>query len=154
MQTNVKNVYAIGDVTNKIKLAHYAYAQAEIAAKNIMGHNIEFNENVVPSAIITIPEISSVGGRNSKLKSATFAFAQNGKARAMGKADGFVKIYHEHGQLKGFCAIGAHASDLVSEATMAIKNKIPLVKIKETIHAHPTLSEVFLGAVEKALKNE
>lgn len=153
MQTTIANIYAIGDVTNKIKLAHYAYAQAEIAAKNIMGNSVEFDETIVPSAIFTIPEISSVGARNERLSSSIFSFAANGKARAMGESDGFVKIYVENGYLKGFCAIGPHASDLVAEATLAIKNKIPLEKIKETIHVHPTLSEVFVGAVERAIKN-
>lgn len=152
MQTSIENIYAVGDVTNRIKLAHYAYAQAEVAAKNIMGYTAEFDENIVPSAIFTIPEISSVGVRNEKLCSSIFRFAANGKARAMGEADGFVKIYYENGYLKGFCAIGPHASDLVAEATLAIKNRIPLEKIKETIHIHPTLSEAFLGAVEMALK--
>lgn len=152
MQTSIENVYAIGDVTDRIKLAHYAYAQADIAAKNIMGHAAEFDETTVPSAIFTIPEISSVGVRDAKLKSAKFSFAANGKARAMDEAEGFVKIFYEDGYLKGFCAIGPHASDLVSEAALAIKNRIPLENIKETIHAHPTLSEAFLGAVEIALK--
>lgn len=152
MQTSVKNIYAVGDVTDKIKLAHYAYAQAETAAKNIMEQDAEFDENAVPSAIFTIPEISSVGVRNSELKSASFAFAENGKARAMGQADGFVKIYYDKDALKGFCAIGAHASDLVAEACLAIKNNISLEKISDTIHTHPTLSEAFLGAVERAVK--
>ncbi|MAG91827.1 dihydrolipoyl dehydrogenase [Candidatus Woesearchaeota archaeon] len=153
MQTSVPNIYAIGDVTCKIMLAHYAYAQAVIAAKNIMGQNAEFNDSTVPSAIFTIPEISSVGERNENLKSVTFPFAANGKARAMDEADGFVKIYYEDGYLKGFCAIGPHASDLVSEATLAIKNRIKLEDIKDTIHTHPTLSEAFSGAVEMALKD-
>ncbi|MBI2654099.1 dihydrolipoyl dehydrogenase [Candidatus Woesearchaeota archaeon] len=153
MQTSVENIYAVGDVTDKIKLAHYAYAQAQVAAKNIMGYEAEFDEATVPSAIFTIPEISSVGVRNSELKSAKFGFAENGKARAMGEADGFVKIYYEDGYLRGFCAIGPHASDLVAEVALAIKNNIPLEKISGTIHAHPTLSEAFLGVVERALKN-
>lgn len=153
MQTSVANIYAIGDVTDKLKLAHYAYSQAETAAENIMGKDSRFDETVVPSTIFTIPEISSVGVRNSSLKSAIFLFAANGKARTMDKAEGFVKIYYEDGHLKGFCAIGPHASDIVSEAALAIKNDIPLEKIKGTIHSHLTLAEAFLGAVEKALKD-
>ena len=153
MQTSIENIYAVGDVTDKIKLAHYAYAQAEVAAKNIMGNSVEFDETIVPSAIFTIPEISSVGVRNVQLKSAIFRFAENGKARAMGQFDGFVKIYYEQNNLKGFCAIGPHASDLVSEVALAIKNNISLEKIRETIHVHPTLSEVFVGAVERAIKD-
>ena len=154
MQTSVENIYAIGDVTGQIMLAHHAYAQAEVAARNIMNQKAEFDETIVPSAIFTIPEISSVGIRNEKLKSAAFRFAANGMARALGEADGFVKIYYENGFLKGFSAIGPRASDLVSEAALAIKNNIPLQKIKDTIHVHPTLSEVFLGAVEMALREE
>ena len=153
MRTNVDNIYAIGDVTDQIKLAHYAHAQAEIASRNIMGIDSEFDGSVVPSAIFTLPEISSVGDYNSGLESAKFSFAANGKARSMGSAEGFVKIFYREGMLKGFCAIGPHATDLVSEAALAIKNNISLEKIKETIHAHPTLSEAFLGAVEAALKN-
>lgn len=153
MQTSVENIYAVGDVTDKIKLAHYAYAQAEVAAKNIMGHAAELDENAVPSAIFTIPEISSVGARNAELSSSTFGFAKNGKARAMGQADGFVKIYYDKNCLKGFCAIGPHASDLIAEAALAIKNNISLENISMTIHPHPTLAEAFSGAVEKALKD-
>lgn len=154
MQTSVENIYAVGDVTGQSKLAHYAYAQADVAARNIVGHNTEFDESVVPTAIFTIPEISSVGVRNAQIDSAVFRFAANGKARAMGEVDGFVKIYYENGYLKGFCSIGPHASDLVSEAALAIKNNISLKQIKETIHIHPALSEAFLGAVEIALSNK
>ena len=154
MQTSVKNIYAIGDVTDMIKLAHYAYAQAEVAAKNIMGETAEFDEAVVPSAIFTLPEISSVGVKDEKMMSAKFSFSANGKARAIDEPDGFVKIFYENGNLEGFCAIGPHASDLVSEAALAIKNKISLKEIKKTIHTHPTLSEAFLGAVEIALRND
>ncbi|HLG25028.1 MAG TPA: dihydrolipoyl dehydrogenase [Candidatus Nanoarchaeia archaeon] len=147
MQTSVSNIYAVGDCTGKIMLAHYAYAQAEIAAHNIMGQNDELNEDTVPNVIFTIPEISSVGVRNSKLKSEIFRFAANGKARTLSEIDGFVKIYHENGLLMGFSCIGAGASELVASATLAIKHKIPLKEIKSTIIAHPTLSEAFKGAI-------
>src|SRR3989338_1247587 len=153
MRTSVSNIYAIGDVTGKVQLAHYAYAQARAAAKNIMGQDEEFDESTIPSVIFTIPEISSVGECSSSFKSAAFNFAANGKARAMGEAEGFVKIFYDNGYLKGFCAIGPHVSDLVAEAALAIKNNISLSKIKDTIHAHPTLSESFVGAVEMALKD-
>lgn len=153
MRTNVENIYAIGDVTDQIKLAHYACAQAEIAARNIMGMGCEFDGSVVPSAIFTLPEISSVGVCSPELKSAKFPFAANGKARAMGAAEGFVKVFYEGGALRGFCAIGPHATDLVSEAALAIKNNISMEKIRDTIHAHPTLSEAFAGAIGIALKS-
>ena len=152
MKTSVPNIYAIGDVTGQIMLAHYAYAQAEVAAKNIMGQKAELDPSVVPSAIFTIPEISSVGIRDGSFPSVKFLFSANGKAQAMDEAEGFIKIYYEGDELKGFSAIGPHASDLVAEAALAIKNKIPLSKIEETIHVHPTLSEAFKGAVQMALK--
>ncbi|MBT4352080.1 dihydrolipoyl dehydrogenase, partial [archaeon] len=132
MQTNVSSIYAVGDVTEGIKLAHYAYAQAEVAAHNIMGKKMVFDQTVVPSCIFTLPEIASVGVRNSKMKSVSFPFAANGKARSMNKPRGFVKIYYEKGYLKGFAAIGPHVSDMVSEATLAIKNNLKLEDIKNT----------------------
>lgn len=154
METTVPGVYAIGDVTGQVMLAHYAYAQAEVCADVIMGKKRAFDAKVVPSVIFTLPEIASVGVRNSNLPFVSVPFAAVGKARAMDASEGFVKIYYQDGFLEGFCAIGPHASDLVAEATLAITHKISLACIASTIHVHPTLPEAFLMAVQKAVPKE
>ncbi len=151
MQTSVENIYAVGDVTGLTMLAHFASAQAEAAASTLMGKRKEFDGTIIPAAIFTLPEISSVGVRNSTLPSSIFRFAANGKARALGDIDGFVKIFHDGNYLKGFCAIGPWASELVAEPTLAIRNNLTLEDIHKTVHAHPTLSEAFLQAVDAAL---
>jgi len=93
-----------------------------------MGKEMHIDESAIPSAIFTIPEIASVGVKDPNMKSATFNFAASGKARAMGEPEGFVKVFHENGFLRGFCAVGAHSSDLVAEATLAIRNKLTLTR--------------------------
>ena len=168
MQTNIENIYAIGDITNKIMLAHVAYYQAEIAAKNIMGKQAAADYNSIPSCIFTIPEISSVGEKQEEIekakedseekklktdiKTSKVSFISNGKARAMGFSEGFIKLISKNNRLTGCHIIGSHADDLIHEAALAIKNNLTLQQIKNTIHAHPTLSEIFLDAVEELLK--
>lgn len=155
MQTNIDNIYAIGDVTNIMQLAHVASHQGIVAAQNIMGEKKEMN-NVVPSAIFTSPEIAVVGisEKDAKTKGidieiGKFAYESNGKALTYGKSRGFIKVIKEKGidKLIGASIIGAHATDLIGELTLAINNEIPLDKIINTIHAHPTIAEIIPEAV-------
>ncbi|UFT55259.1 dihydrolipoyl dehydrogenase [Chlamydia trachomatis] len=152
MRTNVPNIYAIGDITGKWQLAHVASHQGIVAARNIAGHKDEIDYSAVPSVIFTFPEVASVGlsptsaqQQGIPVKVTKFPFRAIGKAVAMGESDGFAAIIsHETSQqILGAYVIGPHASSLISEITLAIRNELTLPCIYETIHAHPTLAEVW-----------
>ncbi|SET17323.1 dihydrolipoyl dehydrogenase [Anaerobranca gottschalkii] len=151
LQTNIPNIYAIGDVTNKIQLAHVASHQGIIAVKNILGYDVKMNYDVVPNAIFTDPEIAVVGiserEANEKgihVEIGKFPFQANGKALTIGEDRGFIKIIKDKSSNKiiGGAIIGPNATDLIGEITLAIKNHLKVEDIIETIHAHPTTSEV------------
>ncbi|MTI62124.1 MAG: dihydrolipoyl dehydrogenase [Firmicutes bacterium] len=151
METNIPGIYAIGDVTNKIQLAHVASHQGVVAVKNIMGDDSIMDYTVVPSAIFTDPEIAEVGicQRAAEKKGIDFSvgrfpFMANGKALTAGHDEGFIKLISEKGsgQLIGGSIIGTHATDLLAEVTLAVKNKLTVAELTETIHAHPTTAEV------------
>lgn len=150
MRTTADNIYAIGDVTNIIQLAHVASHQGIVAIKNIQGEDVEADYSTVPSAIFTSPEIASVGitERDAKEKGisvniGSFPFAANGKALTQGERRGFVKVITEEdtGIVIGGSIIGPHATDLIHEIAVAIKNKLTAEQVINTIHAHPTTSE-------------
>lgn len=156
MQTNIENIYAIGDVTNIIQLAHVASHQGIVAIENIMGKDINIDYSAVPSAIFTSPEIAVVGMSEKEAKSkeievkiGKFPYAANGKALTLGDSRGFIKVIKEISSDKiiGASIIGAHATDLIAELTLAINNNIPPDKIINTIHAHPTTAEIIPEAV-------
>src|SRR6056297_1162698 len=151
LQTNLDNIYAVGDVTGKILLAHVASHQGIIAVENIMGKEKKVDYDVVPSAIFTKPEIATVGlteeeavGKNIDFSVGKFPFRANGKIKTMNKRKGFIKIIIDKKTHKilGSSIIGVHATDLIHELTLAIKNNLKIEDIIETIHAHPTTSEV------------
>ena len=157
METNVPGVYAVGDVTGGLLLAHMASKEGIVAAKNIMGIDTTINYNVVPAAIFTSPEIASVGIREHqaaekgiKYKTGHFQFRGLGKAHAMGEIAGFVKLIAEESsdRLIGAHIIGPHASDLIHEAALAMKGGLTVRDIADTIHAHPTLAEGVMEAAE------
>lgn len=151
MQTNIENIYAIGDVTNVLQLAHVASHQGIIAVENILGEDKEMDYSSVPSAIFTNPEIATVGicekmisEKGLEVEVGKFPYAANGKALTLGEPEGFIKIIKdkESGKIIGSTIIGAHATDLIHELTLAIKNGLTAEQIAETIHAHPTTAEV------------
>lgn len=155
MQTNVPNIYAIGDVTNIILLAHVAARQGVVAANNIMGKPCEMDYTAVPSAIFTDPEIAMVGigEKAAKLQGievevGKFPFSANGKALCFGESDGFIKIIRNKNTMRliGASIVGLHATDLIAMLTLAIKNNITAREITETIHAHPTTAEAIQEA--------
>jgi len=157
METNVEGVYAVGDVTGGIMLAHVASRGGIVAAENALGGNAIINYDVVPSAIFTSPEIASVGLRERealekgyKIKIGRFQFRALGKAHAMGEISGLVKIIvdAESDRILGTHIIGPHASDLIHEAALAINNRLTAKDIAHVIHAHPTLSEAVMEAAE------
>ena len=147
LETSVPGVYAIGDM-----LAHMAAAEAHTAVHNILHPEKKKVQSytVVPSAIFTSPEIGDVGLTEEQAReqgiaarSAVFQFRELGKAQAMGALSGLFKIVAEEGtgKLLGVHIAGAHASDLIAEATFALQKGCSARDLFETIHAHPTLSE-------------
>jgi len=160
MQTNVSNIYAIGDVTNVILLAHAASHQGIVAVNNIMGKPCDMDYTAVPSAIFTDPEIAMVGIgekvamlQGLEIEVGKFPFSANGKALCYGESGGFVKIIKDKNTnlVIGASIVGLHATDLIAELTLAIKNNLTAEAIAETIHAHPTTAE---GIFEAALALE
>lgn len=155
LQTNIPHIYAIGDVTNKLMLAHVASTHGMLAAEHIMGIPTAMDYSVIPACIFTTPEIACVGlneqealAKSLSVKISKFNFAGNGKAISMGETDGLVKIIADATSHKvlGVHIIGAHASDLIMEAAIAIKHGLTAEQMAHTIHPHPTLSEVTLEA--------
>lgn len=151
MQTNIPNIYAIGDVTNKVLLAHVASHQGIVAVNNIMGVESEMDYNCIPGAVFTDPEIATVGlsekaarEKGLEIKVGKFPFAANGKSLTFGENSGFIKLIKEKetGRIVGGCIVGLHATDLIAEVALAIKNNLKAHDIIETIHAHPTTAEV------------
>ena len=155
MKTSVDHIYAIGDVTNIIQLAHVAEHQGICAVNNILGQDVEMDYNAVPSVTFTSPEIANVGKTENdckklgiKYKVGRFDFVGNGKALTMNKTEGFAKLIQdaETGVIIGGCIFGADASSLVSTLAVAIQNKLTDKEINETIFAHPTTTEVVMEA--------
>jgi dihydrolipoamide dehydrogenase len=155
METNIKGIYATGDVVGGLMLAHVAHHEGIIAAQNCMGKETKADYRAVPSCIFTQPEIASIGLKESEakekgysIKIGRFPFSASGKAVCLGETEGFVKIVADEktGQVLGTHAIGPHVTDLIAEIAVAMKNGISVEQIADTIHAHPTLSESLLEA--------
>ena len=165
MQTAVPNIYAIGDIVPTPQLAHVASHEAVLAADHLAGRHVEpLNYQHVPSCTYSDPEVASVGLSEGKAKEkgydvkiGRFPFSAVGKARVMGKTDGFVKVVAEkkHDELLGVHIIGPRATDLIAEAVVALTHKATAESLAHTMHAHPTLSEAVmeaaLGAVSRPL---
>jgi dihydrolipoamide dehydrogenase len=144
MLTSVSNIYAIGDITGKYQLAHVASKQGEVAAHNITGHDSEMDYSVIPFCVFTFPEVAFVGDCSGK--SGEFPLRANAKANCLEDTRGFLKFFEKNGICVGAIIIGTRASELIGEATIAIKTELKIEKFLEVIHAHPTLSEAFTEA--------
>ncbi len=162
LETNIPGIYAIGDALGpaKIMLAHVASTEGIIAAENIMGHNRAMNYDVIPSAIITFPEVANVGltesqarERGFEVRSDSFLFRTLGKPQAMGEIVGQAKIVFDSQNRKilGVHIAGPHATDLIAEGTLAIQLGATVEDLANTIHAHPTLAEVLMETAHKAM---
>jgi dihydrolipoamide dehydrogenase len=157
METNVPGIYAVGDVTGKILLAHVASHQGLVAAENALGGNELMDYTVVPSGIFTMPEIGSVGLREHetiekgiKYRVGKFQYRALGKAHAMGEITGMVKVISEEAsdRVLGVHICGVHASDMVHEGALAIRTGTTAKQLGHMIHAHPTLAEAVMEAAE------
>ncbi|TAN38623.1 MAG: dihydrolipoyl dehydrogenase [Verrucomicrobia bacterium] len=154
-RTAVATIYAIGDVNGGMQLAHAATAQAIIAAEAACGHKPRKNETLIPGVIFTIPEVALVGLTEAEaqkqgraVKVGRFPFAALGRALAAGHPEGFVKLLADAqtDQLLGAQVVGAHATDLIAEATAAIRAELTSAELGRTVHAHPTFGEIWMEA--------
>jgi dihydrolipoamide dehydrogenase len=154
-RTKVASVFAIGDVTGKIQLAHYATAQGIAAAENAVIPKPHKHDTLVPNVIFTSPEIGTVGlseedakKQNRSVTTGKFRFGGLGKALAMGETTGFVKWIADAAtdQLIGAAAVGPHATELIAQATSAIRGELTVRELGRTVHAHPTFSESWMEA--------
>ncbi len=160
MQTNVPGIWAIGDVTGKLMLAHVGSAMGIICAEHIAGHEtVTIDYEMVPRATYCQPQIASFGlteaqakERGHAVKVGRFPFQANGKALGMGDYGGFVKIVvdEKYGELLGASMIGPEVTELLPELTLARMMELTPHEIARNIHAHPTLSEVIMEAAHAA----
>jgi dihydrolipoamide dehydrogenase len=157
MQTNIKGVYAIGDVRGMPLLAHKAQKEGIVAAESIGGLPTVADWKTIPWAIFTDPEISGVGvtekqavERGLQVKKSRFPFAALGRAIAAGEPEGFVRIISDAQTrvVLGVQIVGPEASDLISEAALAVEMGATLEDLALTIHPHPTLPEALMEAAE------
>lgn len=156
LRTNISNIYAIGDVTGKSMLAHVASHQGITAVKNILGQQKKMDYKLIPACIYTSPEVGSVGlteeeareKYKEKIKIGRFPFVASGKALTIGERQGFVKIIADakYNEILGVHIIGPNATELIAEATLALKLECTAEELSDTIHAHPTLSEAVMEA--------
>jgi len=156
--THCDNIYAIGDVTGRIQLAHVASAEGIRAVTNIVrGEKKKMDYKAVPFCVYTVPEVSSVGLTEGQAKEqghdvivGKFNFRSLGKAMAIAEQDGFVKIVADakHGEVLGVHMIGAHVTDMIAAGVTAIQLEATVDAMVDTIHAHPTMSEAILEAYE------
>ncbi len=156
MRTNVPNIYAIGDCTGKMMLAHTAEAQGIVASEAIAGeHTHPINYDMIPRATYSQPQIASFGyseqqakDKGYDVKVAKFPFAANGKAWGLGEGIGFVKIVADarYNEILGAHMIGPDVTELLPELTLAQAYDLTADEIAHNIHAHPTLSEAIKEA--------
>ncbi len=160
METPVKGIFAIGDLTGKAMLAHVASHQGIVAAINAAGGEEEAHYEAVPAVIFTTPEVATVGLSEEEAKAKGFKttvgripFSAIGKAQAASETEGFAQIIGDRktGQILGAIVIGHEASNLIAEMALAIENEIPLECVLQTIHAHPTMAESWHEAAAVAL---
>ena len=156
-ETSVPGIYAVGDVTGGIMLAHAATYQGLHALNCICGQDDSIRFDLIPAAVFTMPEVATVGLTEEQCKEQGLDFRcyksffrANGKAVSMDETDGYCKlIVSESGVILGAHILGAHSSDLIHEITVAMNIGVTLDKFQSVIHAHPTLSEVLQSALHQ-----
>jgi dihydrolipoamide dehydrogenase len=160
IQTNVPTIYAVGDVSGPPYLAHKATKEGEIAAEVLAGHKSARDWRAMPAAIFTDPEIATAGLREKEAKAqgraikiGKFPFSVSGRAQAVSETEGFVKsiIDANTNEVLGVAIVGPEASDLISEAALAIEMCAFAEDVGLTIHPHPTLGESVMESFKHAL---
>jgi dihydrolipoamide dehydrogenase len=162
LQTNVSNIYAIGDVVRGAMLAHKAEEEGVMVAEILAGQKPHIDYNLIPGVVYTWPEVAAVGqteeqlkAKNIAYKAGSFPFKALGRARASGDLDGFVKILADAktDEVLGVHMIGARCADLIAEAVTAMEFKASAEDIARMSHAHPTFSEAIKEAALAATEN-
>ena len=156
-ETSVPGIYAVGDVTGGIMLAHAATYQGLHALNCICGQEDSIRFDLIPAAVFTMPEVATVGlteeqckEQNLEVRCLKSFYRANGKAVSMDETDGYCKVIVDSGgKILGAHLMGAHASDLIHEITTAINLGASLDQLQSIIHAHPTLSEVLQSALHQ-----
>jgi dihydrolipoamide dehydrogenase len=160
LKTSVPGVYAIGDCTTGLMLAHKATHDGEVVAEVIAGHDAYNDAKTVPAVVFTDPEIATAGlmeheakARGHTVKVGKVPFAAIGRALTTGDTDGFIKVIADaaDNRILGVTICGPHASDLISEAVLAVEMDCELLDVGLSIHPHPTLSEGIMEAAKHAL---
>jgi dihydrolipoamide dehydrogenase len=160
MATNVPGIWAIGDVTGQLLLAHVASAQGIVCAESIAGvETIKLDYRMMPRAVYSHPQVASFGITETQareqgytVKIGRFPFQANGKALGMADYAGFVKIITDakYGEILGAQMIGPDVSELLAELTLAQRAELTISEISRNVHAHPTISEIIMEAAHAA----
>ncbi len=150
-KTSQKHIYALGDCIDTLAYAHTAYAEARIAAHNIINDDEQQNDHIIPSTIFTSPSIASCGLREKDAKEQGLSvevkktyFKVNAKAKIHGDDSGFLKILidSESGYILGATIIGVEATEIIHELVIAVEKKVSADELTKLIHSHPSVSEV------------
>ncbi len=155
MQTNVDGIYAIGDIVDSPFLAHVASKEGMIAVQNALGKDKKVDYTAIPRCVYTEPEVAAVGFTEKQLeekgieyKIGKFEFRGLGKAQAIGKFQGFIKVLADNeDKIVGASIVGPHATDLLTELTLAVNLGLTVEEVGDVIHPHPTLSEGLMEAL-------
>ena len=164
LETSVKGIFAIGDVTGGLMLAHVARHEGDVAVANALASLDEFqveekitDYRVIPATIFTSPNIGSVGLRRKNAKNSgydlligMFPYVSLGKAKCMGEEDGFILIIADKktDKILGASCVGAEAPELISEISLAMQHGLTVHDVATTVHSHPTISEMILEGME------
>lgn len=154
LRTNVPNIYAVGDVNGKYMLAHVAVMEGVVAAENIMGLDRVMDYSAVPQCIYTFPEVAALGiseeeaiSQGIPYKVSRFPVKANGKSLAEGNRDGFIKIITgETGHILGAHILAPHATEMITQCSLAMALKATVEDINRIIFPHPTVSEIISEA--------
>ena len=158
-RTNVPSIFAIGDVAGQPMLAHKATHEGEVVAEVIAGHNVQYDARQVPAVVFTDPEVAVAGKMEHEAREAgevkvgKVPYAAVGRALTTGETTGFFKVVlnASDNAILGVTVCGPHASDLISEASLAIEMDAEALDLALTIHPHPTLGEGLMEATKAAL---
>jgi len=163
-ETNIKGVFAIGDVSGRSFVAHVASAQGIYIINTIKGIKSSFDSTTYPINMYTVPEIAQIGMTEQSIKEAgieykisEFPLAANGKAMIEGNTEGFIRMLSDkkYGTVLGVQIVAANATDMIAEAAAFMEVEGTVYDVANTIHAHPTVSEIFMeagfDAFEKAI---
>ena len=160
LMTSVRKVCAIGDAIGGKYAAHKAMTDGREVVKHLRGNELKINQSLIPFCLYTDPEVASIGltqqeaeSRRSDVEIGYFPFAAGARPVILGQGEGIIKVVFEkkYGEILGVHIIGPKATELISIASMAMRNELSLYEVKETVFPHPSFSEIFQEAVNNAL---